>query len=224
MDNISIIHTKDGSHSVLHEKMGISYHSHHGAIQESQHVFIDSGLLHKAKQEKKIAILEIGLGTGLNAFMSFLTTLKNDLQIQYTGVEAYPLPPSVSNLLNYPHVLEASQYTAIFSLLHSSAANEWTSLHPHFQFYKQIGLFEDIQAHSLYDIIYFDAFAPSAQAHLWELPMMQKMYDALRPSGVLVTYCAKGDVRRTMQSIGFSIERLKGPIGKREMLRATKPL
>lgn len=217
----TIIQTEDGSNSIQSAKFEASYHSIHGAIQETQTVFIDAALTYKANTQKVLSILEIGLGTGLNAFMTYLEAKKTKLDIRYTGIEAYPIALETAQQLNYTSLLEASEEQGQFLKLHESS-NQWIDLSPSFQFYKQIGRFEDLEAQEAFDIIYYDAFAPSVQPELWEAALLKKMYQALKPNGVLTTYCAKGVFKRTLKQVGFKVEGIPGPIGKREMTRAVK--
>jgi tRNA U34 5-methylaminomethyl-2-thiouridine-forming methyltransferase MnmC len=215
--------TEDGSHSVLSETFGIAYHSTHGAIQETQHVFIDAGLKYTVEQGlTEIAILEIGFGTGLNAFMTFLEAQRLGVKINYTTFEAYPLSMEQVFQLNYVEKLEIPNFKNVFESLHTSSWADMTPLSNTFNFTKILADFDQIQFKNSFDIIYFDAFAPQAQPHLWETEMMQKMYSALKNNGILTTYCAKGEVKRVMKSVGFTIEKLAGPPGKREMTRAFK--
>jgi len=217
----TIIQTKDGSNSIQSAKFEATYHSIHGAIQETQTVFIEAALIYKAETQKELAILEIGLGTGLNAFMTYLEAQKLDLHIHYTGIEAYPISLAIAQQLNYVALLEVPEEQAQFLKLHESP-NEWVNLSPSFQFYKQIGRFEDLKEQEQFDIIYYDAFAPSVQPELWEIELLEKMYQALKPNGVLTTYCAKGVFKRNLKQVGFKVEGIPGPIGKREMTRAVK--
>lgn len=217
----TIIQTKDGSNSIQSTQFEATYHSIHGAIQEAQTVFIDAALTHKACAQKELTILEIGLGTGLNAFMTYLEAKKSDLQIHYTGIEAYPISLEVAQALNYVALLDVPEEQTQFLKLHESP-DEWVKLSPNFHFYKQIGRFEALEAQEQFDIIYYDAFAPSVQPELWEIELLEKMYQALKPNGVLTTYCAKGVFKRNLKQVGFKVEGIPGPIGKREMTRATK--
>jgi len=217
----TIIQTEDGSNSIQSAKFEATYHSIHGAIQETQTVFIDAALKYKTPTQKKLSILEIGLGTGLNAFMTYLEAKKSNLHIQYTGIEAYPITLEVAQQLNYAELLEVTEENAQFLKLHTSP-NESINLSTNFQFYKQIGRFEDLQAQEAFDIIYYDAFAPSVQPELWEIELLEKMYQALKSNGILTTYCAKGVFKRNLKQVGFKVEGIPGPIGKREMTRALK--
>ena len=222
MKDAEIFLTQDGSHSIFSKKFGESYHSKYGAIQESQHVFIDAALNYKADTQKELSILEIGFGTGLNAFMSFLEAKKRQLQIHYTAIEAYPISLEKAISLNYPHASKAMEMESIFFEMHNCNWNVKNAISDFFILEKIKMRFEELNYPASFDIIYFDAFAPDAQPELWETELLQKMYDALLPNGVLVTYCAKGQVKRNLKKVGFKIEALAGPPGKREMTRAMK--
>lgn len=214
--------TQDGSHSIFSEQFGVSYHSKYGAIQETQHVFIDAGLMPKMLQQKEIAVLDIGFGTGLNAYMTLLESIKNELQTTYVAFEAFPIGKEQVKQLNYPQLLNASSSAPYFSLLHELEWDQSLQLHDNFSFTKYLASFQDINFKASFDLIYFDAFAPSAQPELWETDLLGKMYQALKLNGMLVTYCAKGQVKRNLKEVGFKVEKLKGPPGKREMTRAVK--
>lgn len=218
----TLIETQDGSHSLLSEKFGVSYHSKYGAIQETKHVFINAALRHKAVVQSDISILDIGFGTGLNAFVTLLEATKRNLQIQYTAVEAFPITHEQATALNYPTLLDTTEHVPHFLQMHSGNWSETHPLTPNFQLTKLLRKFEDLNFDNDFDIIYFDAFAPNAQPELWEAPVLEIMYKALKNEGVLVTYCAKGVVKRTLKAVGFEVEALKGPPGKREMTRAIK--
>lgn len=220
----NIVPTKDGSNTLKSSQFDALYHSINGAIQESQIVFIEAALHHKATQQSSLSILEIGLGTGLNAFMTYLEAQKQGWQIQYTGMEAYPIDVSTAQQLQYPALLEASEEeAAIFLQLHQEAATQTrVALSPSFSFSKVVQPFEALQAVEEYDVVYYDAFAPSIQPHLWEEEQLQKVYQALKSGGVLTTYCAQGAFKRTLKALGFTLEALPGPAGKREMTRAVK--
>ncbi len=220
MSDLRIFETQDGSHSIFAEQFGVSYHSKYGAIQETQHVFIDAALRFKAVLKKDIRILEMGFGTGLNAYMTSLEARRRNLQVQYTGVEAYPINESQWQSLNYAEQLQEESDT--FSIFHTSEWGDWMEVNENFSLLKLHQRFETLEFEPQFDIIYYDTFAPNAQPELWSAELFQKMYDALLPDGILVTYCAKGEVKRTMKSVGFEVERLKGPPGKREMTRAIK--
>nr|WP_262906274.1 tRNA (5-methylaminomethyl-2-thiouridine)(34)-methyltransferase MnmD [Tenacibaculum dicentrarchi] len=195
------------------------YHSKHGAIQEAYHVFIKNGLALQTKPT--ISILEIGFGTGLNSFITFL---ENSRKINYVGVEAYPVVAQEVAKLNYVAELKAEKYQAVFDKMHDFSWDKKHEITSTFSLTKRQQFFKDIDDKEAFDLIYFDAFAAEHQPDLWTEAIFEKMFEALNENGVLVTYCAKGSVRRAMQAVGFTVERLAGPPGKREMLRATKTL
>lgn len=218
----TIINTQDGSHSIFSEEFGVSYHSKYGAITESRHVFIDAGLYPKIIAQEKTSVLEIGFGTGLNAFITFLEATLRKVAVSYVGIEAYPISEPQLNQLNYPTLLHAVDQKDIFLQMHLSSWDQPQKFSEYFTFKKQRMLFEEIAFKNIFDVIYFDAFAPNAQPHLWEIPLLQKMYEALKPEGIFVTYCAKGAVKRNLKALGFKVEALPGPPGKREMTRGIK--
>ena len=221
-----IITTADGSNTIQIEEWNEQYHSVHGAIQEAYHVFIKHGLHYFVeafrKQETPISILEIGFGTGLNAFITFLEADSLDLSIDYVGVEAYPVTMDEVLALQYPETLNEAHKTEVFESLHRAAWNHKQEVAKGFELTKQQKTFFEIDDINMFDIIYFDAFGARVQPDLWTETIFQKMYNALKEQGILVTYSAKGSVRRAMQAVGFNVEKLPGPPGKREMLRATK--
>lgn len=222
MEN-ALIETQDGSHSLLSGVFGVSYHSRYGAIQESSHVFIQAGLHWKALQSKQLRILEIGFGTGLNAYLTFLEAKRLDLKIHFESIEAYPIAIEQASMLNYPLILEPeSDAPTLFMKLHAAPFGEAFPLTAYFHLLKQQILFHNIQYAGEFDLVYYDAFAPDAQPELWEEPMLKRVYEALKPGGIMVTYCAKGYVKRNLKAVGFQIEALPGPPGKREMTRCLK--
>jgi len=225
MSKSNIFETQDGSHSIFSEEFGVSYHSKYGAVQETRHVFIDAALRFKAVIQRKISILEIGLGTGLNALMTYLEAKKRNLEISYIAYEAFPISLEAAQQLNFNEILQVEEEDAfVLQELHGADWETEYKINEDFQFLKHQQTFDQVHYQDTFDIIYFDAFAPNAQPELWELPIMEKMFAALKQNGILVTYCAKGEVKRTMKKAGFTVERLKGPPGKREMTRAVKIL
>ena len=220
-----LLHTEEGAHTVFSPQFDATYHSKYGAIQEAQTVFIAAGLLAFAEaqtQHTPIRILEIGLGTGLNALMTFATARTHELAIDYTALEAYPLAPDLAAQLNFGAHIDFAEATDYLQKIHAAAWGERVSLSAAAHFCKLPTRFEDIAFDSAFDIIYYDAFAPSAQPELWTTEIFEKMYAALRPHGILTTYCAKGVVKRALRAAGFHVESLPGPRGKREMTRAHK--
>lgn len=201
------------------------YHSKHGAVQEARHVFLKMGLQYffeNNPEKEEFSILEIGFGTGLNAFLTLLEAEKLKKKIRYTGVEAYPIAREEVAELNYPEAADAKTRNSDFQKLHQTSWEKEEEITDSFVLKKEEKRFENISAEKCFDLIYFDAFGARVQPELWTEEIFQKMYRALRPKGVLVTYAAKGSVRRAMHSSGFDVEKLPGPPGKREMLRAVK--
>lgn len=215
-----IITTSDGSTTIHIPKWNEQYHSKHGAIQEAYHVFIKNGL--ELFNNQSISVLEIGFGTGLNAFITFLESKKLNLNIDYVGVEAYPVSAMEISKLNYTSELNLEEFDKVFKRMHETNWEEKTELEDGFALTKRKQLFQDIVDKDTFDLIYFDAFGARVQPELWTVQIFQKMIDALNLGGVLVTYAAKGSVRRAMLEVGFKVEKLPGPPGKREMLRAVK--
>ena len=215
-----IVKTSDGSTTIHLPDWNENYHSTHGAIQESNHVFIDKGLSVISLTE--ISILEIGFGTGLNCFLTLLEAEKRKITVNYIGVEAYPVTEEEAIQLNYVSELNVDERQAVFNQLHQFSWEENHEVLPGFFLEKRKQFFKDIEAANQFDLIYFDAFGAEHQPELWSVGIFRIMFEAMKENGVLVTYCAKGSVRRAMQEVGFIVERLDGPPGKREMLRATK--
>lgn len=215
-----IITTADGSATIHLPDWNEHYHSKHGAIQEAYHVFIEHGLA--LFNNEPVALLEIGFGTGLNAFITYLESQKRNLSVRYVGVEAYPVLMDEIKKLNYTTLLKAENEAVMYEQMHKLPWNEPYNMYTHFSLEKRQQFFDTIDDKEAFNLIYFDAFGARVQPELWTEDMFKIMYDALKTAGVLVTYSAKGSVRRAMQSVGFSVERLPGPPGKREMLRATK--
>ena len=220
----SWILTKDGSSTLRIDSLNESYHSLHGAVTESEFVYLDNGLRfwQKSHSVSKASVLEIGYGTGLLAFLSFLNQLNNKMEIDYTSLEAYPLKIKDLERLNYNSFFESNQHISFldFSKLPWNNINQ---IIPKYSILKHNIFFEDFKSEKLYDIIYYDAFGFHAQPNLWEIEWMKKCFDLLNNGGLWISFCAKGSVRRGLQKVGFDVVRLPGPPGKREMLRAIKP-
>lgn len=215
-----IITTGDGSKTIQIEEWDEQYHSKHGAVQEAYHVFIEHGL--RLFKNSKINLLEIGFGTGLNAFITLLEAEKLGLTINYVGVEAYPVSLKEVAELGYGTRLNALSHQQLFEKMHQLPWEENLQISKSFSINKQQKDFKEINDKEEYDLIYFDAFGARVQPELWTEEIFNIMYESLKKGGVLVTYAAKGSVRRAMQTVGFTVERLPGPPGKREMLRARK--
>ena len=215
-----IITTEDGSTTLYIPELNEHYHSIHGAIQESIHIFIKAGIEYYG--QKDIRILEAGFGTGLNAYLSLLRSEELQLPLDYHSVEKYPLPPEEINRLHYPDQLPAAD-PGSFAMLHDAPWDYGEQITPLFHLHKYRADFRSIQFQARFDIVYFDAFNPEVQPHLWTPEVFSRFAQALKPGGILVTYCVKGIVKQALREVGFTLKRLPGPPGKREMLRATKP-
>nr|WP_297786123.1 tRNA (5-methylaminomethyl-2-thiouridine)(34)-methyltransferase MnmD [uncultured Allomuricauda sp.] len=215
-----IITTGDGSKTIQIEDWDEQYHSKHGAVQEAYHVFIKHGL--RLFQNQKIKILEIGFGTGLNALITLYEAIGQQLQIDYVGVEAFPVSMEEVQELEYCEQLGFEDMEKAFQEMHSSPWEKNIPITSDFSLLKQKKDFRQISEENLFNLIYFDAFGARVQPELWTEEIFLQMYRALQENGILVTYAAKGSVRRAMQAVGFTVERLPGPPGKREMLRAKK--
>jgi len=200
-----IITTADGSTTIHLPDWNEQYHSKHGAVQEAYHVFIDAGLALFSNQE--VAILEIGFGTGLNALISLIEAKERKLTIGYTGVEKYPVAEEEIAQLNYLEIPGAALYTEAFELMHQSSWDQETQIATNFTLTKEQKDFNAIDTSNLFNLIYFDAFGASVQPKLWTSSIFLKMFVALKSKGILVTYSAKGSVRRAMQEVGFIVER-----------------
>lgn len=213
--------TADGSYTLYVPELDEHYHSVKGALTESQHIFIEMGLRHSTADEPHI--LEIGLGTGLNAFLTLLAAEEDRRKVHYTAIERYPLTEETARRLAYPSLI-GKGHEADYHAIHSTPWEADCPLSPWLTLHKIKGDFTHHPTGKGYDVIYFDAFAPEKQPEMWEQPLFNGLYEALNDGGILTTYCAKGAVRRMMQAAGFTVERLPGPPGgKREILRATKP-
>jgi tRNA U34 5-methylaminomethyl-2-thiouridine-forming methyltransferase MnmC len=219
--NRHLIITEDGSHSLFVPELDEQYHSIHGAIQESNHVFIDAGF--KLCSKANLVVFEVGFGTGLNAFLTLLATKETKQTVTYFGIERYPLVPEEYNFLNFAAQIN-QEYAQEFQQLHVCDWGKLNFITPEFTLYKIKSDFrnENIEKLPLFDVIYFDAFAPNKQPDLWHETIYRKIYSHSNQGAILVTYCAKGIVRRELQQSGFSVERISGPPGKKEMLRAIK--
>lgn len=221
-----IITTEDGSHSLFVPTLNEHYHSTHGAIQESSHIYIEAGL--RECNLKKINVLEIGFGTGLNAFLTLLESVKSDQIITYTSLELYPLEIDKAKQLNYPEqLIGQEEQSELFLKLHQSAWNKPKAITPNFTLHKIETDFSNpnsFKTNSHFDVIYFDAFAPEKQPEMWTQDIFDTLFALCNPNSIITTYCAKGVVRRMLQSAGFSVERLPGPPGKREILRGRKTI
>jgi tRNA U34 5-methylaminomethyl-2-thiouridine-forming methyltransferase MnmC len=217
-----IIVTKDGSHSLLHTEMNETYHSVHGAIQESRYVFIEKGLEYwlTLNQNRDVNVLEIGFGTALNTLLALQKGRELQVRINYASIEAFPLSRELWTRLNYSDALGDAE---LFELLHDvswDAEHEITSA---FLLKKYYTTLQDVALlPAAFDVIFYDAFAPAKQPEMWTPEMLEKVTTSLKPGGVFVTYCAKGQLKRDLKILGLGVETLPGPPGKKEMVRAVK--
>lgn len=212
--------TKDGSHTLFIPELDETYHSVHGSIQEAEHVFIQAGF-NSVVDKTHLNILEVGFGTGLNAILSYKNANEKRVNVDYTGVELYPLEVDLIKKLNYTNLIEEVSEEELL-LLHTCSWEEPVTCSPYFKMTKLKIPILEFKTSNFFDVIYFDAFGPNAQAEMWEQPVFEIMYRSLKEGGHLVTYCAKGSVKRLLKETGFKVEALPGPPGKREMTRAIK--
>jgi tRNA U34 5-methylaminomethyl-2-thiouridine-forming methyltransferase MnmC len=221
--DLKVITTKDGSQTILNTALGSTYHSRHGAVTESNHVFLDKGLKRVVDAGKKqISLLEMGFGTGLNALLTWKAAKELGLLVNYHGLELYPVPENVWNSYKLPPELGPNRID--FENVHQADWNIQVHLHDCFQLTKNHVSLNEFESKVQYDLIYFDAFEPETQPELWTEEVFKKLYDMMATGGVLTTYCCKGYVRRNMIAAGFVVEKVPGPPGKREMIVAHRPL
>lgn len=222
---LSIVTTEDGSSTIFDSAVQQHYHSTHGAIQESELVFIKNGLEEVLKIEYSVNILEVGMGTGLNVLLSILKSKELQVKMNYVAIEPFPLSEEITAQLNYTEVLGGTEAKGYFNKIHKAG---W--LHP--EFLSDYFILSKIQAQlqditlteKQFHVIYFDAFDPHTHPNLWTQEVFEKMYKCLKPGGILVTYSTNGNVRRALSACGFTIEKLAGPPGKREVLRAKREI
>lgn len=217
---MKLLLTEDGSHTIYSEHFDEIYHSRRGAVTESQHVFIQSGLA--TLPTRDVRVFEAGLGTGLNALLTWIYAEQHGMIVHYTGIELYPVSETILSEINIASLFPGHEEK--FHRLHQAVWDQEVVLDDHFSLHKIKGSLLDSILPPGQDLIYFDAFSPDKQPELWSADIFQKVYAAMAPGGQLVTYCSKGYVRRNMQEAGLLIEKLPGPPGKREMVRAKKPL
>lgn len=217
---IEIVTTSDGSHSLYVKELDENYHSAHGAIQEAVHVFINNGLAFFEKDN--LSVFEVGFGTGLNALLALDYAVNNKVYISYTGIETHILDYSLVQKMNYLEQLNLSEFEPHLKAMHESDLNAEIELNNSFTFTKQQEKVQDFTTDKSFDVIFYDAFSPTSQIEMWDISIFEKLYTYLNDGGALVTYCAKGQLKRDLKSIGFEVETLPGPPGKREMVRAVK--
>jgi len=216
--------TEDGSTTLFVPALNETYHSIHGAIQESEHVFIKNGY-DLLSDKSEFSILEIGFGTGLNAFLTLLHAENDHKTVHYTSIEAYPVSENLVKQLNYTEHFKNEQLNAHFAKLHTLEWGKTLPISEHFFLHKiETTLEKYAPPKTAFDLIYFDAFSPATQVEMWQLPYFEKLYESLKPNGLLTTYCAKGQVKRDLKTCGFNIKNVPGPPGKREMTIGWKQL
>ena len=218
-DRLKLIRSEDGSHTVKSERYSATYHSLHGAIQESEHVFIKHGL--HAVSVRDITILEMGFGTGLNALLTILATERPGLNVHYISLELHPLCEQMYKSLNYPDLLSCDP-NLLYSL-HEAPINEEVQLSDRFRLSKIQADINEYKHQHQYDLVYYDAFAPTSQPELWTKEIFSPLFEFMNPGAHLLTYCAKGVFKRMLRSIGFKVNSPAGPPGKREITQAIKP-
>lgn len=226
MSDIKVIETRDGSSSLLIPEMNETYHSTHGAITESEYVFLKMGLDHFLEihpEQKEISILEIGFGTGLNAWLTAWAVEDLDVEIDFTSIEKFPLEKELVDQLNYKDKKGSERAKKLFTDVHAAEWETSVKVSEQFALTKvQTDIFDFSPNHESFDLIYFDAFAPSKQPEMWTQEVLKKMFELLKPGGVFVTYCAQGQFKRDLKVVGFVTEELDGPPGKKEMTRGIK--
>ena len=217
---VEVVKTKEGIHTLINNRINEHYHSLHGSMQESMHVFIKNGMLALNKNLREIKILEMGFGTGLNAILTFRENQVLQKHIHYTTVEAFPLPAAITDRLNYFEYF-GKPLQSFFQKMH---ACNWFENVPfeNMVLHKIHADMLELQLDGGYDLVYYDAFSPNHQPELWTFEVLHKIYEACNKNAILVTYCAKGEVKRTLEKVGFTVRALDGPKGKREMIRAMK--
>ena len=220
--DIRLMTTADGSHTAVNQVLNKTYHSIHGAYQESQRVYIELGLLAAFEKfpDQELYVFEMGFGTGLNALLTAREAQLQQRRIIYTAIDAYPLSPTDAQQLNYDELFT----TSYLPKLHESVWSVPVVLNEYCTLIKLEGRLQDLQIASRFHLIYYDAFAPTAQPELWEPEIFRRMADSLLPSGIMTTYCSKSYVQRNMRAAGLTVEKHPGPPHKREILRAIRSL
>jgi len=226
LKELRVITTDDGSHSLFVPHLNETYHSSFGAITESEHIFIEAGLnyfFESNPQTNQVCIFELGFGTGLNALLSYRYALHNHISIKYISIERDPLPLDFAMTLNYPGFVDLKNSSDVYRSMHESPWNQPIQLSNFFlleKIHMSVEFYEGRR--NLADVIYYDAFAPGIQPALWSREILKMMYSITKNGGMLVTYCAQGQFRRDLKAVGFEVEKLPGPPGKKEIVRAIK--
>ena len=220
---LAILTTADNSNTIYIPELDETYHSRFGAVQESRHVFVESGFQFVSVGRNDIRILEIGFGTGLNAILTLLAAKENDVTLHYHGIENYPLDKDTMVSLGYERWIP-EDIIPVWGKMHRCEWNQSVEIKPGFDLLKQNIFLQDFTPDKKYNLIYFDAFSPDKQPELWTSEIFKILFDCLEPGGVLVTYSSKGIVKQNLRSAGFNVERIRGPVGKRHILRAVKTI
>ena len=216
----NIVFTEDGSTSLYLPDKDERYHSYHGAIQESRHVFINSGFHYMLSKCNTITILEVGFGTGLNALLTLEAAVKHNKYVNYHAVEPFPLSLSEIENLNYNSFIAGGRYVSDFNKMHSIEFQKWEAIHPSLQLIKYKKELLKCAFQDKFDLIYYDAFGPQSHPEMWEKEPLEHVVAHLSSDGILVTYSVKGSVKRILKGLGLKVKKLPGAPGKREMMIA----
>ncbi len=215
--------TGDGSHTLYMRELGEHYHSTHGALQESRHVFLQACFDHVALQARLLRVLEVGFGTGLNALLTLARAVEENLEVAYETLEPFPLSQAEWSELNLPKLIDNGRFTDAFARMHQAEDQVITKIYDGFSFQRYLSTIQEVALPgNRYHAVYYDAFAPQYQPEMWTLEVFEKLYAAMLPGAVLTTYCTKGSVKRAMKAAGFVLSHPEGPPGKREMTVAVR--
>lgn len=221
--DLDLVVTKDGSQTILNMELGSTYHSRHGALTESEHVFLKEGLFRYIKDgTQELCILEMGFGTGLNALLTWTIANELGLDVDYHGLELYPVPEAVWSAYQLPEQLQSQRQN--YESIHAAEWNKCVVMDTNFGLTKHQVSLLDFKTDIRFNVVYFDAFEPETQPELWTEEVFRNLFELMKPEAILTTYCCKGYVRRNMISAGFVVEKVPGPPGKREMIVAQRPL
>lgn len=221
MSNHQLFETADGSHSLYISSLDETYHSRHGAIQESNHVFIEHGLKPLLDLSQEIFVFEVGFGTGLNALLTLIAAEKAVVKIRFYSIEKYPLNTAQALELNYSDNVDP-EFAHFFEALHQASWQKWVSISPNFEIFKDETDIDDVSINGVADVVYYDAFGPRVQPNMWNIQKLNIACNTLKTTGVFVTYCAQGQFKRVLKELGMEVMSLPGPPGKREMTKASK--
>lgn len=220
--DLEVVNTKDGSKSLFSKVFDASYHSWYGAVTENKYIFIENGLVYKHMQGlETIKVLEIGFGTGLNAILSGVYAVENNVEVIYSGVDKYECPRELLNELNYITFFDA-KFGDLIKNINNVQYDTGIKVHEKFTLIKSLGSLKDTAFRQNYDVIYFDPFSPRQVPYMWTVEVFKEMYKALNPGGVLVTSCTQGKFKLNLKQAGFEVEEIPEATGKREMTRGIK--